>query len=214
MRKFFAQAYQDCVKFPLYLISHPVQGYTEFKEKKKGKMGVAWFFLGLMALLTILQWQLNGFIFNMTNQTQFNSIRIIMYQISPVIILSLANWCITTLMDGKGKFKDIFLMGAYSYFPQIIGSILILIMTNFLTQTEYDFILVVSIVCSALNLYMIFTGLMVIHEYGFIKAIFTVILTLLSLAVILFVALLIFDLSEQIYGFISSLYKEIVSRYF
>ena len=62
--------------------------------------------------------------------------------------------------------------------------------------------------------YMVFMGLVVIHEYGVGKAITTVILTVIATAVILFIALLIFDLSSQIYGFVYSLYKEIVSRYF
>ena len=57
-----------------------------------------------------------------------------------------------------------------------------------------------------------FTGGRII--VGIFKTFATIFATLLATCVIAFVALLIFDLSQQIYGFLHSLYQEIVTRFF
>jgi hypothetical protein len=116
-------------------------------------------------------------------------------------------------MDGKATMKQIFTMGGYSYFPLIIFGIINLVLSNILTVDEADMIVLFTVLGFALTVYMIFMGLVVLQEYGVAKAVLTVILTIVATAVILFIALLVFDLSQQIYGFFYSLYKEIVSRF-
>ena len=205
--------YENFVKMPLRLLSHPVIGYTEFKEDKKGKLSVALGMVLLYALLTIIRYNADGIIINKNDPTKFNSITLIIYAVMPLIILSVANWSISTLMDGKATMKQIFTMGGYSYFPLIIFGIINLFLSNVLTVAEADIIVLFTVLGFVLTVYMIFMGLVVQQEYGVAKAIGTVILTIVATAVILFIALLVFDLSQQIYGFFYSLYKEIVSRF-
>lgn len=205
---------QNFIKMPLRLLTHPFQGYTEFKEDKKGKLSVAITMVLLYALITIIRYNADGIIINVKDPTKFNSIKILVYTIMPILILSIANWSITTLLDGKGTMKQIFTMGGYAYFPLIIFSVLNLILSNVLTVDEKQIITLFNVLGYVICGYMIFMGLITIHEYGVGKSILTIILTVLATAVILFIALLIFDLASQIYGFIYSLYKEIVSRYF
>lgn len=205
---------QNFIKMPLRILAHPVIGYTEFKEDKKGKLSVAIGMVIIYALITIIRYNADGIIINVNDPTKFNSIKLLIYTIMPLVILAVANWTITTLMDGKGTMKQIFTMGGYAYFPLIIVGVINLVLSNVLTVSEAQIITLLSVIGIVLMVYMVFMGLVVIHEYGVGKAITTVILTAIATAVILFIALLIFDLSSQIYGFVYSLYKEIVSRYF
>lgn len=214
MKKFFRNVLEDYVKFPLRIMSHPVQAYTEFKEDKKAKMSVAIIMLVIAAVVSMIQYIYTGPVLNVNDPTKFNSVTTIVYTMAPVIILSVANWSITTLMNGKGKMGEIFMMGCYSYFPVIVTGIIGVIASRFVTEDEAMLITLIYIIGYALMAYMIFMGLICLHEYGIIKTFATVILTLLATCVIAFVALLIFDLSQQIYGFLYSLYKEIVTRFF
>lgn len=214
MKQFFKNIVEDYIKFPLRIMSHPVLAYTEFKEEKKAKMSVAIVMLILASIVSMIQYVYTGPVLNVNDPTKFNSITTIIYTMCPVIILSVANWSVTTLMNGKGKMGEIFKMGCYSYFPVIVCGIIGVIASNFVTEDEAMLVTLVYIIGYALMAYMIFMGLICLHEYGIVKTFATVFVTLIATCVIAFVALLIFDLSQQIYGFLYSLYNEIVTRFF
>lgn len=201
-------------KHPLYILSHPVQGWEEFKTEKKGKMWVSIFIMLMYVLMTILAFQYDGIITNTNNPQKFNSIQMLIYGVIPPVIIAIANWSVTTLLDGKGKMKEIFMMICYSLFPVTIFGFVNILLSNVLTLEEAKFILLIDILAWVLTGYMAFMGLVVIHEYGIAKTLWSIILTVVAILIIAFIALLIFDLAQQIYGFIYSLFKEISIRYF
>ena len=116
-------------------------------------------------------------------------------------------------MDGKGKMKEIFMMACYSYFPVMILGFINIPLSNVITASEAQFIQLIQILAWTLTGFMALTGLISIHEYGLGKVLWSVILTIVATAIIVFLALLIFNLAEQIYGFLYSIYDEISTRY-
>ena len=205
--------YKDVIKFPIYIITHPIQGYNEFKTDKKAKMYAAISILVAYVLTNILAYNYLGPVVNTNNPMKFNSISIIIYGVVPVILITVANWSITSLFDGKGKMKEIFMMICYCYFPLVVTNALRIVVSNFVTTDEVMFLTIIQIVGFVGTGYMAFTGLIVIHEYGVFKTILSVLGTVVAILIILFLALLIFDLSQQVYGFFYSLYKEIMTRF-
>lgn len=209
IRNFF----HEIIGVPLHILTHPIQGFTEFKSEKKGKMWVSVTILLLYVLVEILAYQYEGIVTNTANPQNFNSIRILIYGVLPPVILAIANWSVTTLLDGKGKMKEIFMMICYSLVPIILINILNIVLSNVLTSDEAQFITLLTIIGWVLTGFMVFMGLVVIHEYGMGKTLWSIILTVLATLIIAFLALLVFDLAQQIYGFVYSLYKEITTRY-
>lgn len=205
--------WKETVAYPAYILTHPIKGFSEFKNEKRGKMWVSIFLLAMFVLEQIVAYKYVGPAFNKNDQTKFSSIRILVYSVVPVILIAVANWTVTTLMNGKGKMKEIFMMLCYSLQPFIVVNFLYDILSNFLTTDEAQFLTLIKIVAITLLCLMAFMGLVVIHEYGVFKTIGSIILTILALCIIIFIALLIFDLSQQIYGFIYSIYKEIATRF-
>ena len=206
--------FNETWKHPLYILSHPVQGWEEFKIEKKGKMWVSIFILLMYVLMNIVAYQYEGIITNTNNPQKFNSIQLLIYGVLPPVIIAVANWSVTTLLDGKGKMKEIFMMICYSLFPVTILGFLNIGLSNVLTLDEANFIMLINIVSWVLTCYMAFMGLVVIHEYGIAKTLWSIILTVVAMLIIAFVALLLFDLAQQMYGFIYSLFKEISTRFF
>lgn len=204
--------YKETVKYPCYVLTHPVKGYTEFKNEKRGKMWVAVFILIMFVLEQILAYKYLGPAFNQNDQTKFSTIRILVTSVLPVLLITVANWSVTTLMNGKGKMKDIFMMICYALHPFVVLGFVRIILSNVLTIDEAQFLTLIKIVSIVLLCYACFMGFVVIHEYGIFKTIISIILTAVALCIVLFIALLIFDLSQQIYGFIYSIYKEIATR--
>lgn len=206
--------FKEVFKHPLHIMSHPIQGWTDFKTEKKGKMWVAWVIILLYVLMEIIAYQYEGIITNANNPNAFNSVTILVYGVIPPIVLAAANWSVTTLLDGKGKMKEIFMMIAYSMFPLMLLGFINIGLSNVLTLDEAQFILIIDIIAWVLTAYMAFMGLVVIHEYGMGKTLWSIILTVLATLIMCFIALLIFDLAQQMYGFIYTVYKEVVTRYF
>lgn len=205
--------FHEVIGVPLYILTHPIQGFTEFKNDKKGKMWVAISILLIYVLVEILAYQYEGIVTNKNNPQNFNSIRIIIYGVIPPIILSISNWSVTTLLDGKGKMKEIFMMICYSLVPILLINVINIFLSNILTSDEAQFITLLNIIGWVITCFMAFMGLVVIHEYGMGKTIWSLILTAVATLIIAFLALLVFDLAQQIYGFVYSLYKEITTRY-
>lgn len=198
----------------MYILTHPIQGFTEFKNEKKAKMWAAISILVLYVLMEIFAYQYEGIITNKNNPEKFNSLQIIIYGVIPPVVLAIANWSVTTLLDGKGRMKEIFMMICYSLVPTMLIGYLNILLSNVLTLDEAQFITLLNIIGWVLTGFMVFMGLVVIHEYGMGKTLWSIILTILAALIIAFIALLIFDLAQQIYGFVYSLYKEITTRYF
>ncbi|QVK19518.1 YIP1 family protein [Mycoplasmatota bacterium] len=205
--------FEDLVKFPLYIISHPFKGYDDFKLQKKGKMYVALILLALTSLITILRFTSIGFIMNPNNPKDLNSIKLISFVLFPVLLFSIANWNVTTLFDGKGKLKDIFMMVCYSLFPYIIVSFFVIIASNYLTYEELLILNVIDYIGILGIVYLMFFGMICIHEYSPTKVFITTGLTIVAIGVILFIVLLIFTLIRQFYTFVYALLKEISKRY-
>lgn len=202
----------DCIKLPAYILAHPLKGFDEFKRYKRGKMSVALIFMVLTILINILKFQFNGFIVNKNDIKDLNSIAQIAYVAGLVAVITVGNWSITTLFDGKGTMKEIFMMICYCLYPFIWANAAGMILSNVLTQDEMALYTLVIGIGVVLALYMFFFGIISIHEYGLGRCLLTILFTLVAALVILFACLLFFDLFQRMYGFVYIIYREITLR--
>ncbi len=202
----------ECIKFPLYILSHPLKGFEEFKRYKRGKMSVALIFLILTIFINILKFQYDGFLVNKNDIKDLNSVSQIAYVLGAVLVITVANWSVTTLFDGKGTMKEIFMMICYCLYPFIWANGLGILLSNILTEDEMAVYTLVIALGVALLLYMFFFGIISIHEYGLVKCLLTILFTVVAALVVIFACLLFFDLFQRMYGFVYTIYEEITLR--
>lgn len=60
--------------------------------------------------------------------------------------------------------------------------------------------------------FSLFAGVLTTHQYSLGKAVATVLMTLLGMLIIVFLALMFFNLLEPMFAFFVSYYKEVVYR--
>ncbi len=202
----------EYIKFPVYILLHPLKGFEEFKRNKRASMKVSIVFICVLVILNILAFQYSGFEVNDKDIRDLNSFAEIIYIIGPILLVTISNWSVTTLADGKGKLKEIFMMISYSLFPMIWATGIGLILSNFLTGDEIAFYRLALSLGSFLMGYMVFFGMISIHEYGLIKCILTILGTLIASSIIIFILLLGYDLFQRMYGFLYTVYREITLR--
>lgn len=203
---------EEMIRFPKYILIHPLKGWEEFKRYGKGKMSVAITFIVLAVIINIMKFQYSGFIVNDTSIRDMKSLAQVFYVVGAVVIITVANWSVTTLFDGKGNMKYIFMMIAYCLFPYIVCNIIGMILSNVLATDEIAIYTLVVALGVAFMLLMFFFGIISIHEYGLAQCILTILFTIVAALIILFVGILLFDLFQKVYGFIYQIYQELTLR--
>lgn len=205
---------KEWITHPLYVILHPFNGYWELKYERSQKTST-WISIAILALLSItmiLQSQYSGFLVNFVNPKDLNSIMEIVYIVVPVLFWSVANWSLTTLMDGEGKFVEIFMSTCYALIPLIVINFPLIWISNVMSAEETAFYYFFTSVAAAWCLFLLFVGNMTVHQFSPAKTIGTMLLTVVAMGFMAFLCLLFFSLVQQIVGFVMTIYQEIMLR--
>ncbi|WP_341283023.1 YIP1 family protein [Paenibacillus sp. FSL H8-0537] len=204
----------ELYKYPFYLIMHPFNGYWELKydRNQKASIVISFVILFLLAVTNIMQSQYSGFVVNLVNPNGMNSFMEILYVVVPVLFWCVANWSLTTLMDGEGKFVDIFTSTCFALIPFVIIQLPWILLSNFISLQETAFYHFSSSIAMIWCVFLLFVGNMTVHQYTPSKTIGTIILTIAAMGFMAFLSLLFFSLIQQMLAFISVIYQELVLR--
>ena len=123
-----------------------------------------------------------------------------------------ANWCLTTLFDGEGSFKDIFIACCYSLLPLVLLIIPATIYSNIATVAELDIVTFVGNIGFIWAGLLIFCGMMVTHDYTLGKNFIISLSTIVGMAFIMFIGILFTTLLGKIVSFVSNIIVEINYR--
>lgn len=201
------------IQLPKHVLFHPFDGYDDLKREKKGKVSVALIFMVLFVLLRIYTFLNEGFVINSRDPLSLNAFNEFFSVALLIFLFTVGNWSITTLLEGKGSYKEIFLVTGYSLFPIVLIGFPAVFASNYLTLDEIGIYTLVMGLAYFMTGIMLFMGILNIHEYGLLKTIMTFILTVIAMAFMAFLGLLFFDLIQQFLSFIKSVYQELRLRY-
>jgi hypothetical protein len=191
---------------------HPFDGFWDMKYEKKGKMSTAILILFAFIFTQIFHGIAGSFLYNNNYGFQPNILTIAMNTILPFLLFAVANWSVTTLMDGEGKMKDIIMAVGYAMLPMVLFQIPLTIISNFITLDEkpyYDFFMKFSNYWFYL---LTFIGILTVHQYGVFKTAATIFITFLSMAIMIFLGMVFFALIIQVVGFIVAIQNELSIR--
>lgn len=204
--------YWSSLKYGLYVISHPFDGFWDLVHEKRGTLAAAHTFLILFLLTRVLKLMLTSFQFISVPIQYINVFEQMASLALPFLILCLANWAMTTLFDGKGRFRDIYMAMCYALVPYILIQLPMILVSNILTFEEgsfYSVFLSLSVIWTA---FLVFIGLMQIHDYGPGKTFIFILVTIVGACVIIFLLLTFFSLLSDAVAYFVSMYREIVFR--
>ncbi|WP_127530156.1 Yip1 family protein [Paenibacillus kobensis] len=205
---------RELIKYPLYLIVHPFNGYWDLKyeQSKRNNLILSFAILFLLIITNILSNQYSGFLVNLVYPGSINSVMEVLYVVVPVLFWCIANWSLTTLMDGEGKFTEIFTSTCFALLPMILINLPWIWLSNVISLQETSFYTFSSNVAVFWSLYLLFVGNMTVHQYTPSKTIATILLSVVAMGFIAFICLLFFSLVQQMLSFVNVIYQEIVLR--
>ena len=211
-RKAWWKSYLASMKYGLHVITHPFDGFWDLIHEKRGTIAAANTFLILFLITRVLKLLLTSFQFISAPIQYINVFQEMGSLALPFIILCLANWAMTTLFDGKGRFKDIYMAMCYALIPYILIQIPMIVVSNMLTYEEGSFYTVLLSFSVIWCVFLVFVGLMEVHDYGPGKTFIFLIVTIFGAAVIIFLLLVFFSLLGDALSYFISMYREIVFR--
>ncbi len=203
------------VLFAFHLIMHPFDGFWDLKHEKRGSVRGAIFYVALASLTVVYSSVGMAYIFNPYSAyagNGFNFFYSIATVIVPLALWCVANWCITTLFDGEGTLKDIFISTSYSLLPMTLTLIPATLLSNIAVEGEGAMIKLVSTLGFIWMGLLIFFGTMTTHGYSMGKNILATLGTILGMLFIMFLIMLFFNLIRGMVGFVTGLIEEIAMQ--
>lgn len=205
-------AFTDSVKYAKHVIFHPFDGFWDLKHEKRGSVGSATLLLALTTLVYIFMRQYTGFVINYRDLSRINLCMELASVLVPFFLWCGVNWAFTTLLDGKGTVRDIYISTAYALTPLIILLLPATIISNYVTIEEAELVQLMVAFALLWSAMLLFISNIVVHEYSFLKTVLTVILTLAGIIFTLFLGLLFFSLINIVTDFVKSIYLELLFR--
>ena len=191
---------------------HPGDGFTDFMEQGGKSLGFSALMVLLLFLVRIVQRQLTGFHFN-DNRLEELNIFFVLIQTAGVFVLWVScNWAISTLFEGKARFRDIWFFSAVALVPYVLSIVLSVLLSNILLPTESMFLTIVQAVGILWGLFLLVRGMMVFHDYTFGKVVWSGVMSIGLILVIVFVCVLAFSLFQQVFNFVDAVFRELIYR--
>ncbi len=203
--------YWEELIYAFHLVFHPFDGFWDLKHEKRGSVRAASTILGLTILAFFYQSVGQGYMFSPRPSTSNILVQVFSVAV-PAMLWVIANWCLTTLFDGEGSFKDIYIATCYSLAPLPIFVTLGTVLTNVLTESESMIVTLLIGIAVVWMVLLLFFGMLVTHDYSMGKNFLTILATLLAAAVIIFIVVLFAGLVTKMYTFVDSLITEISNR--
>ncbi|MHC1786441.1 MAG: YIP1 family protein [Christensenellales bacterium] len=206
------QRFLQTLRYALHVIVHPFDGFWDLTREHRGSMAAANFIVFLALVIRIVSLQYTSFLFIRVNWARVNVLTEFLTILLPLLIWCVANWSLTTLFEGKGRMRDIYMGTAYAVTPYVLIQLPLIFLSNAVTIEEgaiYSVLSGISLIWSGM---LIVFAMMMIHDYTLGKTLIFVIMSIFGMLVIIFVLLLFFSLISDGIAYFVSLYKELSFR--
>lgn len=200
------------LKYSFYVIFHPFNGFWDIKHEGKADITSALIIVTLLSGVNVIKTQLTGFAYNNYDPRQTNIISVVLMVIVPYLLWGISNYAITTLVDGKGKFRDIFIATSYSLVPIILFNIPMILISRIMTIQEIQLYFLMDFISIAWFVFLLFFAMMTIHDFSISKTFISIVITILGMLIIGVLFLLFFSLFQQLYNFFYLIYRELSLR--
>ena len=197
--------------YGFYTIFHPFDGFWDLKHEKRGSLRAALVYVALTIVAFFYQSIGQGYVFNPTGKYSTIWAQALSVLV-PMLLFVIANWCLTTLFEGEGSFKDIFIAVSYCLTPVPMLVIPATFLSNFVTDNEAGLISLVTTIAFVWMGFMVFFATMVTHDYSMGRNILTFVGTIVGMALIMFVAVLFTTLVGKIVSLITNIVTELQYR--
>ena len=193
-------------------IVHPFQSFNKIRYEGEGSMWLASIILVFFYIGNFVQSVYSGFMYHVFDKTTFNSLIVLLGSVGLVLLWVVCNWGMSTLFEGKGKAKHIYICTCYSLIPYTAYLFIYTLLSNFVVPDEALILTVIYYVCFGLTAIMFCISIMTVHEFGFGKFVGITLISVVAMLVVVFIMFMILILAQQFSSFFETIYNEVKYR--
>lgn len=202
------------ILYALKTPKRPMDCYYEIRKYRQGSVVSAaviyiLFFIDFMAFKTV-----KGFIYQTTKVENMDIGSIVLGFFVLLGLFIICNYLVTSINDGDGTFRQIFMIPAYGLMPAMIALLMVTCVSYALTYNESFLLTLALIIGITWSVITIFIGLQTVHDYTFGETVKSIILTVVFMIIIAVIGVIISIMWNSLYTFLTSVGKEMIQNVF
>ncbi len=202
----------ESLKYTFSIYSHPFDGFWFMKSQKRASYKTGLVLFMLLIVTTAVRIYTTGYIFSSVSLESFSVWLLATVIVGLTVLYCTSNWALTTLLDGKGTFGEIFTSVMYSLTPVILINLPMAALSNIITNEEASFYGFINTVAIIWSLALLLIANMQIQDFTMTKSILTFLGTLVIMLIIAVIGILFINLCQQVYVWVLSIVREILYR--
>ena len=202
------------LKYLVHILKHPYDTFYDIKFGQKIRFKTA---LGIFVFFIVMNifcdYFLTGYLFRPGNVNNFNlGFELLKWGLI-IVLFVISNYLISSLQNGEGFFRDIFIATIYCFAPLILFKIPLSIVTNVLSYNEQYLVTLANLVLWGVSILYVILMIRDVHNYKLGALFLNIILTFVAMIVMVLIYLMVYILSMQLFEFIFGLLEEAVYIY-
>ncbi len=211
--RFLKKIKYEAFEWPGYVLSQPFKAFDDVKYEGAGSVRFGVIIFILYSWANLLKVKYAGYLVNYGNTDKINVPLTLVSCLLPFALFVIGNWAIGTLIDGKGNFKQVFKITAYSLYPTVFLYVLGTIVSRFIILEEIMFVKFLFVFPLVMFVFYCFVGLLMIHQFSFTKGIGSVLLTAVAMIILIFIIVLLVTLASSFINDMFTIWDEISLYY-
>jgi hypothetical protein len=193
-----------------YTLFHPSEGGMVLaRHTSVQKTGIfSAVVICLWFILSSIDWQFSGFIFNLNDKANFEVIIQLLATAGVFVLWVISSWFVSNLINSSARLNDICIVTTVALLPTISGILLHTILSNVLTISDGLYLTVIQVVLMIWSVVILIGGLKEVHELSFSKTILSIIYTIFGMALLVFMLFLVSNLFQQVISFVGQVWTE------
>lgn len=189
---------------------HPINRYYDVRVGKNGSAIAATIIYVVFFGVYMLYQTSKGFIYQYTNVEDMDMGAVVVGFFAILILFIVCNYLVTSITDGDGSLKQVYMIPAYGLMPAMICMIVTIGMSYVLTYNESFILTVIMFIGVGWSIAVIFEGLSTVHDYDFKGTVVSLIITIVFMLIAAVVVLIVIIMWEQLFDFIKTVGKEVI----
>ena len=201
------------LKYLFKMFKDPKDVFYDIKYGVKIRYRTAWGLFLFFILINIFgDYFIRGYLFRTASVTDMNFAFELLKWGLVILIFAIGNYLISTLQNGEGFFRDIFIGAIFSFAPLILFKVPVDLISNVLTYNEGYLYNILNGVLWIWSFFNIILMIKEIHNYTLKELIINIILTFIAVIIMILLFLVVYVLANQLIQFIIGLIREGVYR--